>query len=309
MTESLAWADVFLHAAVSEGFCVSAIEAQAMALPVVCTDADGLAENVADGESGFVVPRRDPAALAGALLRLVRDPRLVATMGEAACRRARAALDADGQLDAFDRLYEEMLGRAADREARPEVTNGRPSTDRGLHRVEALDSPGEPRRPEATSTLRAHLARLESHAEALRGNLARREEAARAVSSIVASVPDGARVLVVSRGDDDLVELPGRTGYHFPMAPGGGYAGYHPADSRDAIEHLEQLRAIGAEYIAFPSPSLWWLEHYAELREFLESSGRETSESASPCKVFALVHPGAEHTPTMDHPRGHIATA
>jgi colanic acid/amylovoran biosynthesis glycosyltransferase len=45
---------------VSEGFCVSAIEAQAMGLPVVCSDADGLGENVVDGETGFVVTRATP---------------------------------------------------------------------------------------------------------------------------------------------------------------------------------------------------------------------------------------------------------
>ena len=42
-------------AAVSEGFCNAVLEAQAMKLPVVCTDADGLPENVQDGTTGLVV--------------------------------------------------------------------------------------------------------------------------------------------------------------------------------------------------------------------------------------------------------------
>jgi len=75
------WADVFLHAAVSEGFCNAVIEAQAMKLPVVCTDADGLPENVSDGETGFVVPRRNPEALAHGLSRLSADPPLRERMG------------------------------------------------------------------------------------------------------------------------------------------------------------------------------------------------------------------------------------
>ena len=50
-------AGLFLHAAVSEGFCNAVLEAQAVGLPVVTTDADGLPENVADGVTGFVVPR------------------------------------------------------------------------------------------------------------------------------------------------------------------------------------------------------------------------------------------------------------
>ncbi|MEJ7712207.1 MAG: glycosyltransferase family 4 protein [Pyrinomonadaceae bacterium] len=58
--QEMLWADVFLHAAVSEGFCNAVVEAQAMSLPVkVCSDAGELPENVAHGETGFVVPRRN----------------------------------------------------------------------------------------------------------------------------------------------------------------------------------------------------------------------------------------------------------
>src|SRR5262249_57501573 len=60
----LAWADVVLHSAVSEGFCNAVVEAQAAGLPVVSTDAGGLPENVADGETGFVLPPRHPTPAA-----------------------------------------------------------------------------------------------------------------------------------------------------------------------------------------------------------------------------------------------------
>ena len=56
-------------------------EAQAMGLPVVCSDADGLRENVAHGVTGFAVPRRDVAAMADALHRLAADPGLRTKMG------------------------------------------------------------------------------------------------------------------------------------------------------------------------------------------------------------------------------------
>ena len=83
----LLWADVFLHAAVSEGFCNAVLEAQAMGLPVVCTDADGLPENVADGETGFVVPRRNPPALAEKLALLANEPYRRQKMGQAGRQR------------------------------------------------------------------------------------------------------------------------------------------------------------------------------------------------------------------------------
>src|SRR6185295_12831029 len=76
----LLWADVFLHTAVSEGFSNAVLEAQAMVLPVVCTDAGGLPENVADGRTGFVVGRRQPEPLAEKLLELARQPALRAQM-------------------------------------------------------------------------------------------------------------------------------------------------------------------------------------------------------------------------------------
>lgn len=106
--KQLAWADVFLHAAVSEGFCNAVIEAQAMGLPVVCTDAGGLPENVADGETGFVVPRRDPGALAEKLALLAGDPDLRRRMGQAGRERALRCFRLEGQLAAFERLYREL---------------------------------------------------------------------------------------------------------------------------------------------------------------------------------------------------------
>ncbi len=108
--DELRRADVFLHPAVSEGFGNAVLEAQAMALPVVCSDADGLAENVADGLTGFVAPRRDPAALAEALARLAADAALRRQMGAAGRERAQACFRPAAQIAAFDRFYRESAG-------------------------------------------------------------------------------------------------------------------------------------------------------------------------------------------------------
>ncbi|MBX3744368.1 MAG: glycosyltransferase family 4 protein [Verrucomicrobiae bacterium] len=106
----LVWADVFLHGAVSEGFCNGAIEAQAMRLPVVCSDADGLGENVADGETGFVLPRRDPGAMAEAVRRLAEDPDLRLRMGRAGRTRVEQRFRIEDQLEAFDRFHRGPAG-------------------------------------------------------------------------------------------------------------------------------------------------------------------------------------------------------
>ena len=102
-------ADVLLHAAVSEGFCNAVIEAQSMELPVVCTDADGLRENVADGETGFVVPRRDPEALAAKLEVLARDPALRQRMGKAGRKRVLENFRLSDQLDRLEDFYRQVL--------------------------------------------------------------------------------------------------------------------------------------------------------------------------------------------------------
>ena len=100
----------------------------------------------------------------------------------------------------------------------------------------------------------------------------RYESAAQEMREAVGSaVPAQATVLVVSRGDDELLALGGRRALHFPQGSSGGWAGHHPADSDEAIELLEALREDGAEYLAVPSTYRWWLEHYAGLREHLEA--------------------------------------
>ena len=106
---ALAWADVLVHAAVTEGFCVAALEAQAMGVPVVCTDAGGLPENVVDGLTGFIVPRRDAAALADCLSMIVRMPFAREQLGPAGRRRVVQLFGSARQIAAFGELYAELL--------------------------------------------------------------------------------------------------------------------------------------------------------------------------------------------------------
>lgn len=52
-----------------------------------------------------------------------------------------------------------------------------------------------------------------------------------------------------------------------------------PADDETAVRELERLRAGGATFIAFAWPALWWLEHYAEFAEHLQSRYRRVLQS------------------------------
>jgi colanic acid/amylovoran biosynthesis glycosyltransferase len=108
IAEHMRWADVFLHSAVSEGFCNAVIEAQAMELPVVTSDADGLRENVANGATGFVVGRRCPDAMAEKVRLLAGDPALRRQMGEAGRQHVTQHFTLERQIDAFSALYEHV---------------------------------------------------------------------------------------------------------------------------------------------------------------------------------------------------------
>lgn len=111
VARQLGWADVFLHSATSEGFCNAVIEAQAHGVPVVCSDAGGLGENVQDGVTGFVVPRRDPGALADRLSLLARDPELRSRIGAAGPKRVTSQFAFDDHVDAWVSFYDDALAR------------------------------------------------------------------------------------------------------------------------------------------------------------------------------------------------------
>jgi colanic acid/amylovoran biosynthesis glycosyltransferase len=105
----LADAHVLVHGAVSEGFGNAVLEAQGAGLPVVCTDAEGLAENVDPGVTGLVVPRRDPPALAAAIAELAADPERRVAMGRAGRRRVAAEFRPADQHQAFVAFFRDAV--------------------------------------------------------------------------------------------------------------------------------------------------------------------------------------------------------
>jgi GT2 family glycosyltransferase/glycosyltransferase involved in cell wall biosynthesis len=108
------------------------------------------------------------------------------------------------------------------------------------------------------------------------------------------TIPPDATVVVVSKGDSALLDLHGRTAWHFPQTPKGAYAGHHPADSSEAIRHLEELRARGAQYLLFPQTAFWWLDHYKEFKHYLAGRYRVVAHSEDLCCVFVLKESPAE---------------
>jgi colanic acid/amylovoran biosynthesis glycosyltransferase len=65
--EYLENSSIYLQYSIQEGFCNAVLEAQAMGLLCVVSDAEGLIENVLDNETGWVVPKRNPKLLGAEL--------------------------------------------------------------------------------------------------------------------------------------------------------------------------------------------------------------------------------------------------
>jgi glycosyltransferase involved in cell wall biosynthesis len=110
LAEILRTASAFVMASVEEGFARAIIEAMAAGLPVVATYESGASTFVEEGVQGTIIPARNVAALASAMLRVVEDPDRNDAMGRAA--RERATIKNSWQ-DYGDRFLQEFERRRA----------------------------------------------------------------------------------------------------------------------------------------------------------------------------------------------------
>ncbi len=92
-----------------EGMPLTAIEAAAMARPVVATAVDGTPEVVEHGVTGLLVPPGNPPALRAALLTLLADPERARRMGEAGRRRTLERFDLSRQVEATAAVYRSVM--------------------------------------------------------------------------------------------------------------------------------------------------------------------------------------------------------
>ncbi|NML13545.1 glycosyltransferase family 1 protein [Azohydromonas sp. G-1-1-14] len=96
-------ADVFVTTPWYEPFGITPLEAMACGVPVIGSDVGGIKYSVDDGVTGFLVPPRDPAALAQRIAHLHDNPVLAHALGRAGIRRVRAMFT-------WDRVADELLG-------------------------------------------------------------------------------------------------------------------------------------------------------------------------------------------------------
>lgn len=104
-------ADVFVMSSVEEGLGTSLFDAMAAGAPIVATRAGGIPEIVHDGETGLLVPTRDSAALAAAVVPLLNDAALARRLTEAAGVFVRREGTKERMVEQTIGVYKELLSR------------------------------------------------------------------------------------------------------------------------------------------------------------------------------------------------------
>jgi glycosyltransferase involved in cell wall biosynthesis len=100
------WANVFPSC--KEGWGITNVEAAACGTPSLASDSPGLRDSVRHGETGYLVPHADPAALAVRMVELARSPEQVDRLGRAA-RRFAEGLSWERAADATERWMQDLV--------------------------------------------------------------------------------------------------------------------------------------------------------------------------------------------------------
>jgi glycosyltransferase involved in cell wall biosynthesis len=107
--DALGAMDVFVLSSDYEGSPLSVIEAMASGLPIVSTAAGGVPDLFESGREGFIVRPRDVQGLSASMVFLLGNREARQSMGMAAARRARENFDVSRMVQAYERLYENLV--------------------------------------------------------------------------------------------------------------------------------------------------------------------------------------------------------
>lgn len=119
MLDLLGAFDVFALASHYEGLGVAILEAMALRRPVVCTGVGGVNDVVVDGETGYLVPPRDPARMAERIVEVLQDPRKAQALGEAGRQRVEEHFQDQEANRQMLCLYQNLLARKRHGEGHP----------------------------------------------------------------------------------------------------------------------------------------------------------------------------------------------
>ena len=101
--------DLFVLPSINEGISNTILEAMATALPVIATDVGGNPELVINDQTGYLVPKQNPIAMAKAFKRYLETPELLATHGKAGRERCVSTFSLNRMIADYVNIYDNLL--------------------------------------------------------------------------------------------------------------------------------------------------------------------------------------------------------
>ena len=105
--------DIYVQSSLWEGLCLTVVEAIASGLPVVATNVGGIPESIIDGYNGFLVPPKNPEALAEKIIELIDNPDLREKMGENGRKIAEEKYSLDNMVKKIEELVDSLIEKKA----------------------------------------------------------------------------------------------------------------------------------------------------------------------------------------------------
>ena len=104
-------ADININSSLTETCSLATSEAMTLSVPTVATNVGGNPEQIEDGKNGILVPAKDCAALAEAVIRLIDEPALRARLGAGAYEVYREKFTCEKMTRSLEALYEKQIKR------------------------------------------------------------------------------------------------------------------------------------------------------------------------------------------------------
>lgn len=145
LNEEYANCDVWVNPSVidsrgdTEGLGVGSIEAYAHQKPVVASNVGGIPDTIQHGLTGWLVPEKDPQALASAIMDLVENPHRAASFGQAGLSYAVTAFNWEHLTTRIESCYRRVLGRSLTEECLTEECLTEDCELSELHRMDSTD--------------------------------------------------------------------------------------------------------------------------------------------------------------------------
>jgi glycosyltransferase involved in cell wall biosynthesis len=107
--EILACTDILVFPSHTESFGITVIEAMAMGVPVAASNYGGILDSIEHNKTGILFERKNPASLANAVTKLIKDPQLRIILGTAGRLRAKKEFNMNIHTERTVKLYEKLL--------------------------------------------------------------------------------------------------------------------------------------------------------------------------------------------------------